>query len=361
MYNQVTDQYRLVQIEIVKALPVFGRRITAMNGYSLEIFRGQVHLGSVRTHVSEPVSNTGRESVKMRVNNGDVIYKINTMALPVPVIGSLMTKDKYVRIYDITVDLVVSNPILFVDGYRLGRDPVKLAIEKIKTSLQDYGSQTEYDKLVRFKQPQDVWNNKLLMDTGIRVSQINWWALREDPQRDDAATIQREAENKKKSITTQGEIQKLEDKLERERDALKREYERREQRKQNEFEHEEEMLQHMHDLHYRLRETAAQELTDILRERIRETFEGGRSISEVAKDSLKLLDAFHESLHRGSVVDATLSNGSNTNTNGTSSETHSISSDEDSTGEHEVTTDPLYTPPIISDLSDAEKKKAKEE
>lgn len=58
--------------------------------------------------------------------------------------------------------------------------------------------------------------------------------------------------------------QKLGDKLERERDALKREYERREQRKQNEFEHEEEMLRHMHDLRYRLRETAAQELTDIL-------------------------------------------------------------------------------------------------
>ena len=44
-------------------------------------------------------------------------------------------------------------------------------------------------------------------------------------------------------------------------------------RSMNEFEREEEMLRHVHDLHCRLRETAAQELTVILRERIRYTIE----------------------------------------------------------------------------------------
>lgn len=360
MYNQMTDRFGLIQTEIVKATPLFGRTISAMNGYSLEVFHGQIPIGSVRTRGSVSASNTGRESEKMRVNNGDIIYKVNIVRVPIPIVGSFMTQDKYVRIYDITVDLVVSNPVLFVQGYQLGKDPIKLAIEKIKSSLQDYASRTEHDRLFRFNRPRDVWNNDLHKDIGMMVMQISWHDLREDPKRDEAASIQREAENKKKSITTQDEIQKLEDTFERERDTLKREHERGEKRRQNEFEREEEMLRHVHDLHYRLRETAAQELTDILRERIRYTFERDGSINEVAEDSLKLLNAFHESLHKGSVIDSTLSNGSSANVKGTPPDADTISRDEDTTFEHEATTDPLNVPPNMSDLSGTKQKEAEE-
>ncbi len=355
MYNQLTDRFELIRTEIVKAIPLFGRTISAVNGYSLEVFHGQIHIGSVRDRGSVPANNTGRESQKLRVNNGDVIYKVNIVHVPVPIVGSLMTQDKYVRIYDITVDLVVSNPILFVQEYQLGKDPIKLTIEKIKSSLQDYASQTEHNKLVRFNRPRDVWNNDLHVDIGIMVMQIRWQDLREDPKRDEAAAIRREAEKKKKSITTQDEIQKLEDTFERERGALKREYERDEQLKQNEFKREEETRQHIHRLHLQLRETAAQELTDILRERIRYTFERGTEIDEVAEDSMKLLNAFHESLQRGSLVDSTLSSGSSTSANGASSE-------EDATIRSNVETDPLFhTPPNLGDLSRASEKEADEE
>ncbi len=64
---------------------------------------------------------------------------------------------------------------------------------------------------------------------------------------------------------------------------------------------------------------AAEEVTAILQERIRDTFETGKQVDEVAEDSLKLLNAFHEGLQRGRVVDSTLSSGSNTSTNSTSS------------------------------------------
>ncbi len=361
MYNQMTDRFGLIQTEIVKAAPLFGRTISAMDGYSLEVFHGQIPIGSVRTRGSVPASNTGREFEKMRVNNGHIIYKVKIVRVPVPIVGSLITRDKYVRIYDITVDLVVSNPVLFVQGYQLGKDPIKLAIEKFKSSLQEeYASRTEHDKLVGFSRPRDVWNNDLHVDIGVMIMQISWHNLREDPKRDEAASIQREAENKKKSITTQDEIQKLEDTFERERDTLKREHERGEKRRQNEFEREEKMLRHVHDLHYRLRETAAQELTDILRERIRYTFERDGSINEVAEDSLKLLNAFHESLHKGSVVDSTLSNGSSANVKGTSPDADTISRDEDTTIEHEATTDPLNVPPNMSDLSGTKQKEAEE-
>jgi len=37
MYNQLTDQYKMVQTEIVKALPIFGRLITAEANQSLVV------------------------------------------------------------------------------------------------------------------------------------------------------------------------------------------------------------------------------------------------------------------------------------------------------------------------------------
>ncbi len=116
----------------------------------------------------------------------------------------------------------------------------------------------------------------------------------------------------------------------------------------------------MFDLHYQLRVAAAQELKEILRERIRDTFDRGKPIDDVAEESLKLLNAFHDSLRRGYVF-STLSNGSSTSANGTSSDANTISSDEDTTTEHEATTDPLNVPPNMRDLSGTKQKEADKE
>jgi hypothetical protein len=353
MYNQVTDRYRLVQTEHVRAAPVIGRTISAVEGHSLEIFRWGEHLFSVRTSGTGSGINAGRVPVKMRVNDGDVIYKVNILPQPIPVVGSLTTKDKYVRIYDINVDLMVSDPVLFVQGYRQGKDPVKLAIERVKTSLQDYASRTEHDKLASLKLG-SAWNEMLCAETGMMVTQISRWSLQRDPKRDEVLTFLREAENKRKTIRAQADIQKLEDTLERERDTLNRLHERLEQEKQNAFDREEATRRHMHELYMRLRETAVQEFTDILRESIRYAFESNKSIDEVAEDSLKLLNAFHESLHRGSIVDAAPSNGSSASTNG-------ASPGEDTTVESDLNTDPsMFTPPDLNDLAGTEQKETGE-
>ncbi len=345
MYNQVTDRFRLVQTEFVKAVPVFGRTIAAIENYSLEVFRGGDCLGSVRMSGPEFVNYTGQESVKMKVYNGDIIYRVSLVSQPVSISGSFTTKDKYVRIYDITIDLVVSAPDLFVRGYCLGKDPVNFAIEKFKSSLQAYASRAEHDKVVAIKRLPDAWNNRLCEDTGMKVLQISEWNLRDDPKRVEMFTIVQEAEKNKVSMTKQAEMQRLKERLGRERDA-----------EQRAFEREEETLEHMHKLHLRLRETAAQEVTEILRDRIRNTFERGTPIDEVAEDSMKLLNAFHESLQRGSIVDSTLSSGSSASAIGASS------AEEGTTARGEVETDPLFhTMPNLADLSRTKQKEVKEQ
>ncbi len=398
MYNQVTDRFRFVQTEIVQALPMLGRIISSKDGYSLEVFRSEVHLGSVRPRTAGSASTTRRKSVqkpqRMRIDNGDVIYWVNIVPQPIPVVGSFTTLDNFVCIYDITLDLVVNDPVLFAQGYRLGKDPVHLAIESFKTAFLDYATKTEHDKLKVLRQPGPGWNNSLSADTGMRVAQISQWSLREDPQRLEIAKLQQDAEKDQLAIKIKTENQKLEDQFERTRDSEKRlherfelarqrefereertrqrMYERRELEKQREFERqeaekqlideirkqekqeaskrEEITRQHIYELHYQLRNAAAQELKEILRERIRDTFDRGRPIDDVAEESLKLLNAFHESLHRG-YVDSTLARGQ-------SSSTDDTSSGEDTNFERDLNTDPaIFSPPNLKDLSGTEQKK----
>lgn len=361
MYNQVTDRFGIVQTEIVKAPPFLGRTISAVDGYSIEVFRRDVHLGSIRILNARDTNNIKQEFLRIKVSDGDTLFRVSLVTHTIPVVGNLTTKDRFIRPYDVAIDLVVCNPVLFVQGYRLGKDPVSLAIERFKSGFQKYASQTEHDKLYNFKQPRDTWNNSLCEYTGMKLIQISQWNLGDDPKREELSEIQQESEKNRLSITVKSEIQKLEDSFTRERDAKKSEHERHELSKQRAYEREEQTQQQMHDLHMMLRETAAKEFTDILRERIRETFEGGTEIEEVAEDSMKLLNAFHESLQKGSVVDSTLSSRPDVSLNGTSSYTDTISSDEDSTIEHDVKTAPLNVPPNMSDLSDTGQNEADEE
>ena len=297
MYNQVTDRYQFVEVKVITAPPVLGRMISSVEGYSLQLFRSKEYVRSLRPHnlQSGPVSRTGPKSVQkpeqMRVYNGDVIYKIDMRPHSIPIVGSFKTKDNYVPIYDITLDLVVNDPVLFAKGYSLSKDPVHLAIERFKTAFLDYAAKTEHDKLNVLRPPEIAWNDGLSKDTGMMIHQISQWRLREDPKRLETAEIEQDAVKNTLLVRMQADTKKLEEQFDRERNAW----------------------QHMYQLHSQLSNTAAQELKAILQERIRDTFESGKPISEVAEETLKLLNV----LYKG-IGDFTFSNGTSAAMDGAS-------------------------------------------
>ncbi len=329
MYNQVTDRYQFVEVKVITAPPVLGRMISSVEGYSLQLFRSKEHVHSLHPHnlQSGPISKTGPKSVQkpeqMRVYNGDVIYKIDVRPHSIPIVGSFKTKDNYVPIYDITLDLVVNDPVLFAKGYSLGKDPVHLAIERFKTAFLDYAAKTEHDKLNVLRPPDIAWNEGLSNHTGMMIHQISQWRLREDPKRLETAEIEQDAVKNTLLVRTKAETKKLE---------------------------------LMYQLHSQLSNTAAQELKAILQERIRDAFESGKPVSKVAEETLKLLNALFEGIE-----DFTFSNGSSTSANGTSPDAHTISSDEDTTIEDGPTTGPVNVPPNVRDLSGTKQKEADKE
>ncbi len=297
MYNQVTDRYRFVEVKVIAAPPVLGRMISSVEGYSLQLFRSKEYVRSLRPHnpKSGPVSRTRPKSVQkpqqMKVYNGDVIYQIDMHPHSIPIVGSFKTKDNYVRIYDIILDLVVDDPVLFAKGYSVGKDPVNLAIDAFRNDLQKYAEGHEHDKLTTMRQTGYEWNYGLSNGTGMRIHQIKQWTLREDPKRVETSEIEQDAEKNTLLVRMQADTKKLEEQFDRERSAW----------------------QHMYQLHSQLSNTAAQELKAILQERIRDTFESGKPISEVAEETLKLLNV----LYKG-IGDFTFSNGTSAAMDGAS-------------------------------------------
>jgi hypothetical protein len=270
MYNQYTDCYKIVEVEVIKALPYWGRDILAIEDFSLQQFRKKEYVNSLRPYVKKP----GSKPPSMRVENGDAIYKIDLRERSIPFVGSFKTEDNFVRVYDFTLILKVSDPEICARRYSVGKDPVFLAIDSIRKALKKYGKKHEHDQLTKLGKPSLDWNKGLVNETGIQILEITKWILHEDRKRLETAKIEQVTAKKVLKLQREVETGLIRERSERERDAL----------------------QHMYLLHRQLSSTAAVELKAILQERIRDAFESGQSIDKVAKDTLDLLNALYKGI-----------------------------------------------------------------
>lgn len=270
MYNQFTDRYRFVEVEVIKAVPFWGRRISSKENLSQQLFKNKEYVSTLRPHETK----SGSKPLWMRVDNGDAIYKIDMRPHSIPVVGSFKTKDNFVRIYDFTLELEVANPVKFAELYSVGKDPVFLATDAIHNALLEFGEEHEHDLLTKLVQPALVWNIGLADATGLRVQKITKWNLHEDVKRLETAEIEQDTVKMKLKLEREAETKMIQERSGRERDAL----------------------QHMYQLHYQLSTTAANELKMILQERIRDTFESGETIDNVAKETMDLLNALYKGI-----------------------------------------------------------------
>jgi hypothetical protein len=298
MYNQFTDRYRFVEVELIKNAPFWGRKILAMEDVSQQIFQYKEYSFTLRPY------NVGTESkpLSAKVYKGDTIYKIDMHPHSISTVDSFKTKDNFVRVYDFTLVLQVTNPVIFAKGYSAGQDPVFLVIDEIQKALLKYGEEHEHDKLSKLEQPALDWNNILAEATGVRVQKITKWILHEDKKRLETAEIEQETEKEKLRLQREAETKMIQERSGRERDAL----------------------QHLYQLHNQLSTTAANELKTILQERIRDTFESGQPIDDVAKETMSLLNALYEGIRNFSYSNGAFhaKNGASSGANGSSTGAH---------------------------------------
>ncbi len=292
MYQTTVPQ--LFVQKTVKKLPFLQESIVAIKGISQEVFRDGQYQGSVRAgHLPS-----------MKVRRGDVIYRVNLIPWQRTFVGTFVTKERYQRIYDMRIELEIVDPHLVLQQCFDGHNIAEALERSFQAMFQSYASRVDSAKLNSIEGWLNDWIARQQAACGIRITHF-WPHVRDDPKHTEMERIALDDRITQLTLKVQREQELQKQQYKREQEMRQREYERIEQSKELAFEREEDNRNHMHELHKQLRGTAASEINEILRERIRETSERGKPVGEVAEDAMKLLSAFHESLQHG-IVDSTI-------------------------------------------------------
>src|SRR5260370_30259769 len=125
MANTETDRLQLVESVPVKGiLGIFGRTISVADGFSIEVFRGEQHLGSILSKDIALASDVKKSVEKLGVRSDDTLYRINLGAKLLTLNGAFGTSDGFEPSYKVVLEICVVNPKQFALRYRQQDDPV---------------------------------------------------------------------------------------------------------------------------------------------------------------------------------------------------------------------------------------------
>lgn len=140
--NPMTDMLKLVHIETIhKGWFSPAPNLNAGEGFLLEHYRGNVHIGSYSSQQLSPARQ------KLDVKDGDIVIRLNLGPRTQLIQGTMRTWDQYIRPYRLPVDLQIHKPAQFLMLYRQENDPVALAVRAIQEALQQYAARTVYEEI----------------------------------------------------------------------------------------------------------------------------------------------------------------------------------------------------------------------
>lgn len=184
MPNTETDQLAFVQMVSVKMVlggffRLFTREVTIADGFSIEVFRGERHIGSIRSKDVATSSDVKKRFDSIGVHHDDTLYQINLGSKPITLSGSFTTADGYTPGYKLELELGVVDPTQFTMRYRQQSDPVHIAKVALVGELNRYAALRSHDRLkaeeLRFRTEHNlnVGNNKHLGLDVVRVHDVS--------------------------------------------------------------------------------------------------------------------------------------------------------------------------------------------
>lgn len=289
--NILTNQLNFVSQEEKKGIPFIERALIPQPGYHQVVYRKGVYTGRLQA------GTTANHGVKAQ--RGDDIFSVTDTPQPYALVGTIRTKDKFRRIYEIPLDVQVADPRRVVEVYVRQHDPAKLAIDAFKEKFEYYASRYTHAQLLVLHQglPLKEWNISIIAMTGFAIQQSGKALFREDPDFTELATIEQATEKQRREIQAKYEIEAIEKEFQRTQENIQNDHRRREKEKQNDFQRQENTKEHINQICKQFRDVAVKELTAVLQERIREGFDSGRPISEIGGEYLSLFELFDDPFH----------------------------------------------------------------
>lgn len=292
MPNLVTDRLKLVNVEPFRGIPLINNLIstslTPSANINQEVFRGNIHLGTVYPLADQHIHQAESE---IKVYNGDIIYRVTMLPQPDTIVGTLSTKDKYKRIYELPIQLIVSNSHKFVEEYQIANGPADVAIRTFKSWFEKHAQNFNHDQIIGLQLPTDNWNETLSLYYGIRIVQDAKPTFREDPARTELLATRFELQNRLASLEKEAKLREFEFEMKCIEESQQNEYQREELAKKNTFDRQEETKKHIYSLRKKFRDAAANELISILKECIREGYERDKPMEEISSEYISLMDA----------------------------------------------------------------------
>jgi hypothetical protein len=313
MYNSQTDSLGLIECVVVEEggrlfgkvpVPPFDRSLQPLPGKHQEVFRGGVPIGSVFPPGAPTTNGCRVEPVKVR--SGDRIYRVSVSPKTYPIVGTILTKDRYQRIYEMSIEWQISNPLQIVYMYQRGEDPTGKAIAHFKASFQRYASCFDHNKLDAVQFPFNQWAKSLRDQYGV-IAFCSQPVFRFDNKKTQEDKVHQDAKLRKFVIEAESDVKILEEESKRDQERQQRQFERDEKSKQNDFLREEKLKAQLNEARIKLLVQSVNDLVLINRERLKDAVDCNGSFKAVLEDSLKLLNAFNQPpQEEGVVVDASL-------------------------------------------------------
>jgi hypothetical protein len=281
MDNMLTDQLLLAQKKYASGFLFFQHRLQPLFDCHQVVFQGDRLQGIVSP-------DTIREQ-QIKVRKDDVIIRVFSEPRVYLLTGTLSTKDKYKRVYEIPLELTVSDLALFAENYFQKKDPAKQAIDLFKANFEHYATGIEYMRVQSLNISFAHWNVKW-QETGVHLEQADKTMFREDPQYTDPnverAKLQEQTQKQIEALEANKSVQFAQDKIQRAREQA-----------QKEFDHQEKTKDQLYTICYNLRQVTAEEITAVLKERIHEGFESGRTPSQISGEYFALVSMFEDRTH----------------------------------------------------------------
>lgn len=292
MANIETDKLGLVQIVPVRGImSLFGRTISVADGFSIEVFRGDRHHGSILSRDVALASDVKITVERLGVRHDDTLYQVNLGAKLFTLEGNFATSDSFQPGYKVVLELSVLNPKQFVMRYRQQDDPVRVAIAALEGELRRYAALRLHNRLrtddmrYRVEHTLNVGNNK---DIGLDVVRVHDVIIFMDPHVQKMREVTQQKEIERTEVVEQIKTDSIKSQSDRDTQEKDWETERRQkyldmeaERRQNSLTREENRRQDQLD-HF------IETMTAGLIDRLREKLVSGYSLEEIYSEHPEL-------------------------------------------------------------------------
>src|SRR5258708_4092785 len=195
MSNTITDQLGIAEKIYAPGFLRFAYPLKAIPYCDQVVFQdGNISL----------VDPQGEPQVKIR--KGDIIIRVYRNACSYQLIGTMATKDNYIRAYEIPIEITVSDPIRFAHSYFREEDPTKQAINALKQAFERYARKIEHNKIPEVELSFGNWSRAHLEQLGVHIEQKGKTRFREDPFHTEISLLDQSWRNQEAKLRGQQRI-----------------------------------------------------------------------------------------------------------------------------------------------------------